>query len=141
MAKVILGFKETKEVLDLVIALGTGIKASLQDEKISFEDLPNFFAVIFKIAPALEGVDQVPVEFKLANEEEVAELKAYLREQLDLEDDQMEEFIEDAFAVVLDLWHTVNKYFLNKQSVTLKPVAPSTDKGSVQSDEQPNTDA
>lgn len=121
--KIVVGFKETKEVIDLAIALGTGIAASLEDKKISFDDLPNFWAVLFKVMPAFEGLDQVQVEFELATEAETTELKAYIKEQLDLPDEQMEEFIEDAFAAVLDIWMLVKKYFLEGNYPNLVPTA------------------
>ena len=119
--KVVVGFKETKEVIDLAIALGSGIAKSLEDDKITFEDLPNFWAVIFAVMPAFEGLDQVAIEFQLATEEETAELKAYIKEQLDLPDDKLEEFIEDAFAVVIDIWMLVKRYFMEGSYPTLVP--------------------
>jgi len=112
MSKVTVGFKETKEVVDLVISLGKGIESSMEDDKITLSDLPNFFPVFINLIPAIEGIDQVVLEFKLASPEEADELKAHLRAELNLEDEEMEKFIEDAFAVVLDIWNVVKTYFL-----------------------------
>jgi len=110
--KVTIGFKETKEVLDAAIALGQGLEKSLDDGKLNLIDIPNFISFFTLILPALDNVDQVPFEFKISNPEDIAELKAYLNEHLDLEDDQLEAFIEDAFKVTLDLFAFLKLYFL-----------------------------
>lgn len=124
-APVIMGFKETKQVLDLVITLGEGIEASLEDGVITLSDLPNFFNVLFQIVPAIEDIDKVPMEFKLASDEEAEELKQYLRDKLDLADDEIEAFIEEAFNVVLTIWQVVKKYFIKDPSLPdIEPRAP-----------------
>jgi hypothetical protein len=119
--KLTVGFKETKEVLALAIALGKGVEASLADDgKITIRDIPNFFPTLFKLKDAFEGIEQVPVEFKLATPEEAAELKAFVKAELDLEDDKIEKFIEDSFMVVLDIWMLVKDYFLKP---TVDPIS------------------
>ena len=115
MSKVTVGFKETKEVVDFVIDLSDGIVSTMQDDEVTLSDIPNFFPAVFSLLPAIQGVDQVVLEFKLATPEEAEELKAHLRERVDLEDDDMEKFIEDAFAVVLDIWNVVKTYFLKDE--------------------------
>lgn len=142
MEKIIVGFKETKQVIDLAIAIGDGIVLSLKDDKLTLSDLPNFFGVILKIMPAVEGIEDVALEFKLATEEETEELKLYVKDKLDLEDEQIEEFIEDAFAVVLDIYHLLKRYFLvaedGSELPDLKPTPPSD--GEIIEDEAPAVD-
>jgi hypothetical protein len=125
MEKVIVGFDETKQVIKLVIGIGRGIELSLKDDKFTLADLPNFFAVIMDLLPAIDGIEDVALEFKLATEEEVEELKAYVKAELDLEDDKVEEFIEDAFAVVLDIYHVLKRYFITTPLPNLQPAPPS----------------
>lgn len=108
--KVTVGFKETKEVLGFVIPIVKGSEQVLADGKIQIPELVVFLPALLKIKDAIEGVDQVPLEFKLSTPEEAEELKQYLRDELDLADDKMEEFIEDAFALVLDLYNIIKKY-------------------------------
>ena len=67
------------------------------------------------ILPAIEGADQVPFEFKVANPEDISDLKEYLQARLDLEDDELETFIEDAFKVALDIYMLVKLYFLKDE--------------------------
>lgn len=109
--KVQVGFTETKQVLDAMIALGKGFEASLADGKLSLTDIPNFIAFFTLIMPALDNIDEVPFEFTVSDPEQLDELKAYLKDNLDLEDDQLEAFIEDAFKVALDIYALVKLYF------------------------------
>jgi len=112
MNPVQVGFKETKQVLDAIIALGKGIESSMADGKLNVLDIPNFIPFLTLILPAIEGSEQVPFEFKVADPAEIEELKAYLKENLDLADDQLETFIEDSFKVALDIFMLVKLYFI-----------------------------
>lgn len=109
-----IGFKETKEVLSAMIALGKGIEASMEDGKLTLTDLPNFVVFLFKLIPAIEGADEIPFEFAVTDPEEIAALKQYLVDELDLEDDELEGFIEDAFKVALDIFMLVKLYFTDR---------------------------
>lgn len=114
MEPIKVGFTETKQALDLAIALGKGIEASLEDEKLDFKDIPNFipaFMILFKV---IEGAEDIPMEFSVASPEEVEELKAYVKANLDLEDDRIEGFIEDSFKVLLDIFMVYRLYFAPK---------------------------
>ncbi len=108
--------KETKQILDAMIALGKGIEASMSDGKLTFTDIPNFIEFLTLILPAIEDADQVPFEFKVADPEDIQELKEYLQENLDLQDDELEAFIEDAFKVALDIFMLYKLYFMTDTS-------------------------
>jgi len=109
-----IGFKETKEAIDLAIALGKGIEKSLGDDKIDFKDIPNFIPATMVLFAAIDGVEDIPLEFSVASKEEIDELKAYVQSQLVLEDDKLEAFIEDAFKVLLDIFVIYKAYFAPK---------------------------
>jgi len=126
MDPVQVGFKETKQILDAMIALGKGIESSLSDGQLNLLDIPNFIPFLTLIMPALEGAEQVPFEFKVADPAEIEELKQYLRDNLDLEDDQLETFIEDSFKVALDIFMLINLYFLKKDAPS-EPAIEDTD--------------
>jgi hypothetical protein len=115
MDPVRVGFKETKEVLDAMIALGKAIETSMEDGELKLTDIPNFILFLTRIMPAIEGVQDVPFEFQVADPEQIAELKAYLKDELDLEDDKIEQFIEDCFKVALDIYMLISLYFSGKQ--------------------------
>lgn len=106
-----LGLKETKEAVDFAISLGMAIDGALEDGKVSFTDIPLFLPTFIKLVPAIEGADQIPLEFKLATQEEIDELKEFIRTKLELRDEDLEKFIEDSFAVILTIWTLVKTYF------------------------------
>lgn len=109
---VLVGLTETKQAVDFAIALGKGIEASAQDGKWSLIDIPNFIPALASLLPAIEGLDQVPLEFAALTPEQIDELKAYVNANLDLNDDEVEAFIEDAFKVMLDIFMLVKLYFM-----------------------------
>ena len=127
----VMGLKETKEVVDFAIALGHGVEGAMEDKQITLSDVPLFFPAFVKLVPAIEGADQIALEFKLASQEEIDELKAYVNSKLDLKDEQLEKFIEDAFGLVLTVWSLVKTYFLKfpevKADETSVDEAPSVE--------------
>jgi hypothetical protein len=104
------GFKETKEALTFVFKLIDGIKAAEADKSITITDIPVFFPALLALTPAIVGANQIPLEIKAITEEEATELKTWVKENYDVSDDKLEQFIEDAFAIVLDIWIVVNRY-------------------------------
>lgn len=132
--KITMGLKETKEAVDFAIAVGTGVDKALADGKINFADIPVFLPSFLALVPAVENAEQIPLEFKLANEDEINELKAYIKSQLDLRDDQLEKFIEDAFGLALTVWLLVKIYFVKPtpQAVDEKTADTSPDAAEVQ---------
>ena len=119
--KLTMGLVETKQAVDFAVALGMGVDNAMEDGQISFADAGLFLPAFIKLLPAIEGADQIPVEFKLATQEEIDELKLYLKEKLDLSDDKMEAFIEDAFGLVLTIWSLVRTYFIKPVPEESKP--------------------
>lgn len=112
MNPVIVGMTETKQAVDFAIALGKAIEVSAEDGNWNLLDIPNFIPALAKLLPAIEGADQIPFEFQALTPEQLDELKAYVTAELDLNDDQVEAFIEDAFKVLLDIFMLVKLYFI-----------------------------
>lgn len=112
MDPVKVGLDETKQAVDFAIGLGKAIEASAEDGVWNLMDIPNFIPALLKLFPAIEGADQIPLEFAQLTPDQITELKAYVTEQLDLNDDEVEAFIEDAFKVMLDVFMLVKLYFL-----------------------------
>src|SRR4030067_1312372 len=111
MDPVKVGLTETKQAVDFAIALGKAIEASAEDGVWNLLDIPNFLPALTKFLPAFENVDQIPLEFEALTAEQVEELKAYVTAELDLSDEEVEAFIEDAFKVMLDIFMLVKVYF------------------------------
>jgi hypothetical protein len=110
MSNVTVPFKETTEVLTFVIELVKAYEASMEDEKLNLADVPNFLPAFMKLFEAIEDVSKVTLELEAANKDEVDTLKAAVKAELDLDDDKLEAFIENAFALVVDIYTLVNDY-------------------------------
>lgn len=117
--KVVVGFKETQEALTFVFTLAKSVQDSLADDKkITIGDLPKFLPALIDLPSAVGGADQIPLEFKVASQAEADELKVWVKDNFDIQDDQVEKAIEDAFAVILDLWIVINTYLIGPSNGT-----------------------
>lgn len=131
--KVQVSLKDTREVLTFVIALGKAYEAAKSDGVINVADLLHLLPVIDKIGPAFEGIENVQIELMAMTTEEADELKAWIKTELDLQDEEIEEFIQAAFAVVVDLWMVIRRFFLT-------PIQPGeVNEGGVSQTETPDT--
>ena len=86
--------QNVKELLAFVLDLGESIGESFKDGKITFMDATNFISVFQKIAPALEDLDQIPSELSDLDEVEILDIMAYVAEEFDIADDELEMKVE-----------------------------------------------
>ena len=110
--------KEISDVIRLGAALGNGIGKSLEDGKWSWTDATNFFPVISKIGPAVEGFDKLDDEWDSMNEQDFNELVAEFKSEFDLEDDKAEEFVEDHFELGKHVAFVLKKHYLKSKDET-----------------------
>ena len=96
-----IGIEKLKKALAAVIGLGTTITESLADESISAGEWVKISFSGIKLAAAVKDFKALKIEFKDLDETEKAELIAYVETELDLENDQVEAMIEEAFAVLI----------------------------------------
>jgi hypothetical protein len=122
MDPVKVGLVETKQAIDFAIALGKAVENSQEDGVWNLMDIPNFIPAIVKLLPAVQGGDQIPIEFVQLTPEQLDELKTYVTAELDLNDEEVEAFIEDAFKVMLDIFMLVKLYFTPSEDVTADQV-------------------
>jgi hypothetical protein len=122
MDPVKVGLVETKQAIDFAIALGKAVENSQEDGVWNLMDIPNFIPAIMKLLPAVQGGEQIPIEFVQLTPEQLDELKAYVTAELDLNDEEVEAFIEDAFKVMLDIFMLVKLYFTPSEDVTTDQV-------------------
>lgn len=97
------GTKEFKELLAFVIALVAATASSLDDGKLTAFDLMKFFKALMKAAPAFSGLHLLGDEIRDLSEEEKAELTAFVAAELEIENEMVEQYIEQAFAVIISL--------------------------------------
>lgn len=89
--------KETIELLDGVFAVVDATENSLKDDgKIDLKDSPKYFGALLKLPAAIGGAQKVPTELSHLSEEGKQEVLDYFAERFDLNDDELEAYIEDA---------------------------------------------
>lgn len=109
-----LTIKETKELLKFVSDLGEGIAAATADKEWSLTDLVHFLPAAKSIFAGISGIDQVIDELYDLTEEEMDELKQYVQDEFNIEDDKTEEFVEQAMFIGFELWDFINTFFIKK---------------------------
>ena len=95
--------KELKELLAFVVAMVQGIGDSIEDGKFSLTDLFKFFKALRKSAAAFKGLDALKGQLSKMTEEDKKELSDYVADELDLANDVLESYIEQALAVAISL--------------------------------------
>ena len=118
------GIEETKEFVKWGLQLGMAVEAALQDGKISWLDATSFMKVVTGAPKAITGIDKVPKELGDMDAAEKKELSEYIKLELDLENDGLEDKIEKGLALALELYGMV-KLFTKKDEPADKVVAPS----------------
>lgn len=104
-----IGIKETKEVLFFVFSFTKAIQLSLQDGKFNWTDARYFIEPVKAIVDAVDNIDQVIPEVADISPEEMVELVAYIKENFDIEDDEVEFKIKSALDVGAELLGFVKK--------------------------------
>lgn len=100
MAKQFLKAKESIDVLEFGWALWTAIEDARSDGKVNAFDALKFVPVIPKAVAAISGIDKAYAE--IIDQEARAEVKAFVQDKFDIEDDAAEDLIEKTFGWVLD---------------------------------------
>ena len=98
------GINQTKELLDAIFATTDAVVRSLKDGKIGFEDVAYFIPVFPKIELAIRDSVVIPKELGDLDKEEAEELKSYIKEKFDIENDVLEKRIEDALSLAFSLY-------------------------------------
>lgn len=134
--KLTLGMIETKQVIDFTIALGKAIESSLaNDGKFTISDLPNFMPAFIKLMPAIENIQNVTLELTAATKEEVDELKQYIADSLELENVNVEKYIERSVGIALDIYTLLRDFFNIEEDD--KPIDKPIDEIKVKADIEP----
>lgn len=104
MADEVLGIETLKQTALTAIKFGQKLEDALADGKLSWgEGLGLAFGVapdVFKLVPK---ASLIVTEYKDLSDEERVELVAYIKDELDLTDDAVEEFVEEGFALLSQL--------------------------------------
>lgn len=104
--------EQTKDVLAFALSLGSTLGKTLSDGKISVAELPLFITPVFKLPAALEGIHEVPTELSHLDDAEKAELYAYIQQNFDVADADVQGAVLDGLKLASDLHSYVKKYFI-----------------------------
>jgi hypothetical protein len=121
--KMSIGTQETKDALTFVFALVTGLQNAFADGSFTISDLPDFLPALMDLPAALSGAGDIPVEFEQMNDQDKADLIQWVKDNFQIEDAKVEQFIEDCFAIILDMWTVIRNYVNPPQGET--PNAPT----------------
>ena len=101
------GIKETQEVAELVVEVVKGIQAARKDGKWDAADIAFLLPVFGKLGPALENFNQVGVEIKGLDAEEIKSLAATLLAGIILEGGKMKVYVEEGLSIVVSIFKII----------------------------------
>lgn len=101
------GIKETQEVAELVVEVVKGIQAARKDGKWDAADIAFLLPVFGKLGPALENFNQVGVEIKDLDAEEIKSLAATLLAGIILEEGKMKVYVEEGLSIVVSIFKII----------------------------------
>ncbi|OQY70802.1 MAG: hypothetical protein B6D44_15210 [Ignavibacteriales bacterium UTCHB2] len=97
------GIEETKDVVVFLCKTTNAVLDSLKDDgKITIGDFPKFGGVAMALFPAFSGINEVPKELAELSEDEVTELIALVKDELEL-DGNVEEVIAKALTIASEI--------------------------------------
>lgn len=97
--------KNTSELLKLVTTLANTISSVSADGKVSIMEYTSFLSLLPTIAPAIEGIGEIPAELADLDDAEYVQLTQQIAQDLDLDDthDSFELIVEQVAAAAFAL--------------------------------------
>lgn len=97
------GIEETKDVVKFLCKATNAVLDSLKDDgKITIGDFPKFGGAAMAMFPAFSGINEVPKELVELSEDEVTELVALVKDELEL-DENVEQVISKALIIASEI--------------------------------------
>jgi len=103
-----MGIDELKDVIRFALKLGTAIASAKEDGKIGWTDAAAFVPALVALPAAITGVGDVMDEIRDIDENEKTELHQMVRDEFEIPGDQVEQVVEQAFLVALEIVTLVN---------------------------------
>lgn len=98
--------KDLKEVVKLAVSLVNALGAALEDGKLDYSDLLEFWPVITDFGAAIENIEQALVELKSLDEKSLKDLIAQIKDDFDIPQDRLEIIAESALDILAALFKT-----------------------------------
>ena len=125
------GIKESKELLKFVIEFGEALEQALKEDGLGIADIGLFMAPLMQVGAAFEGIAMLGDEAKDYSAEEVVELVAYAKTELNLDNAKTEKVVEDALELGVKIYAFI-QLFKKVEEVAdtgTGPVAPAATTG------------
>lgn len=97
------GIKELSELTSFVVALAQAVGSSIEDGKVGIGDIFKFFGVLMKAGPAFKNLSELRAEIADLSEAEKEVIRKMIEKDLDLENDTLEGYIEQAIEAAISL--------------------------------------
>lgn len=111
-----------KTVIGFGIELGNAVGKSLEDNKLSFEDVANFMGAFSKISAVMESFKFVSSELKDLDAAEMQSLKDQFIADFNLSNDEIESKIEKGLSLALSLYEFVKDLAPKEKPAPEEPV-------------------
>jgi hypothetical protein len=98
------GITELKEMVGFAIAIANAAGKVMEDSKLSLADLRFALDPLKRIAPALDGMDQIPSEIKDLTADEKDELIQFVIDEFEIPQDGIESAIESGLQMVSKIY-------------------------------------
>jgi hypothetical protein len=102
------GIEALKKAIDFAASVHQGVELALQDGKVGLEDAGLLAQPVMSLFPLLQSLDQLPKDLADLDEEEKQEVRAYVEQVYDIQDDKVEMFVTRSLKVALDLGDLVH---------------------------------
>lgn len=102
--------KETKELVKFIISLVNQSSKALQDKEVTAKDAVLLFEPLRLAGAAIKDINLVLPELLGMDEESSAELSEFIKAELDLPNDRVEEFVEDIISLSISFAVTLNQF-------------------------------
>jgi hypothetical protein len=112
------GTNELKELLSFVITLGESLESALADKKFEMAELALLMPALMKAGDAFTGLDKLGGEVKDLSEAEMADLVTFVKNDLDLANDNVEGLIEGALDLAAKIYAFVQMFKKDEAEAT-----------------------
>lgn len=98
-----------KEVVTFILEIVIGVRKSTADDKWTWTDAVNFMPAAKALLPAVKDFNQIDEEWQNRTPEQTTEIVQYVKEKFDLDNKDVEAWVEDVVDVAFRLANVIDK--------------------------------
>lgn len=103
------GIKEISEVVKFICAVANTIGEAAKDGEVSVGDAAHLIPLLYKLPSAVDGIAEIANEARDLSQDELDQIAAMVKDELDLPQDKVESAIEDALSIGVQIYALVVK--------------------------------